>query len=321
MHTGIAFQSIDPQEADGIGYFIPMVVCQHFLDDIERHKRYTGFPTAGWASQSMENEDLRRALRVPKGESGVLVKSVAPTSDAARVLKKGDVVIALDGIPLSNSGTVPLSSGERISCGYLITSHFTHDTMGITILRSTGEGGERERIETSYTLPGMGENKLVQVHDARHGHRRQPEYICYGGLLFQSVSEPFLQSAFGRNFSLEAPVRLIDLYFRGVKTADRTEVVVLSQILSSRATQGYEDDDGNDVSILLRVNGVAVRNLRHLADLIDKSDESVEFVSFELDNEETIIISKSAVAKESQSILETHCIPAARSLGSRICTE
>lgn len=46
--VGVAFQGLAPTEAEAIGYIIPWVVVSHFLDDVERHGRYTGFCYAGF---------------------------------------------------------------------------------------------------------------------------------------------------------------------------------------------------------------------------------------------------------------------------------
>lgn len=46
--VGVAFQGLAPTEAEAIGYIIPWVVVSHFLDDVDRHGRYTGFCYAGF---------------------------------------------------------------------------------------------------------------------------------------------------------------------------------------------------------------------------------------------------------------------------------
>lgn len=309
---GIAFQSIDPSQADSVGYFIPYCIVQHFLDDIAYHKRYTGFPFAGFRWQRTENPFLRRAKQLSPSQSGVLVKWVAETSDASRVLRRGDIVTHIDGVSVSNSGTVPFRSGERIGLEFLITSKFSHDFLTVTFLR------DGEKHVESYQLSSMEDHRLVPVHDARHLVRRQPEYIVFGGLVFQTLSEPFLRAVYGQNWLLDAPVRLIDEYYRGTRTnAGKKEIVVLAQILATDSTSGYEQEDGNDIVILRKVNEKDVCSLRHLAQLIDSCPCESRDLCFELEGEDVIILDKSAADDELESILYTHCIPAARSL----CTE
>lgn len=308
--TGIAFQSVDPSQADSVGYFIPFCVVQHFLDDIETNQRYTGFPYSGFRSQRMENAHLRRALGLEPDASGILVKWVAETSDAARVLKKGDIVTHIDGISISNAGTVPFRYGERIGLEFLVTSKFAGDTVNVTFFR------DGIKCDANYKMPAMADHRLVPVHDANHLVRRQPEYVIYGGLVFQSLSEPYLRTVFGENWLYEAPVRLIEEYYRGTKTkAGRTEVVLLAQILATATTAGYEEENASDITIVNKINGVAINNLRHLATVIDSCDAHVTDLRFELDEDAIIIIDRMQAVKEEAHVLGIHCIPAPRSLG------
>lgn len=100
-----------------------MLIVQHFLRDVEMHDgKYTGFPDTGFRAQNMENVGLRRAFgRCDADRDGILVQAVDATSDASRVLKSGDIVIALDDVPVSYSGTVPFREqlGERIDLSFL----------------------------------------------------------------------------------------------------------------------------------------------------------------------------------------------------------
>lgn len=282
---------------------------QHFLEDIALNKKYTGFPYCGFRWQRMENTQLRRALGLNPDQSGVLVKWVAETSDAGRVLRRGDIVTHFDGISISNAGTVPFRSGERIGLDYMVTRKFTNDVIRVTFYR------DGKQHEAEYRLSGMGEHRLVPVHDARYLVRRQPEYLICGGLVFQILSEPYLRTVYGSNWVMDAPVRLIDQYTRGMKTmAGREEIVVLAQILAASTTVGYEEEGGNDVVILRKLNGKDVNSLRHLAQIIDACGDEIDFLHFELEGGGIVIIDRKAAVDEESKVLETNCIPAARSI-------
>lgn len=41
--------------------------------------------------------------------TGVLVSKINPLSDAHRVLKKDDIILAFDGVPIANDGTGNIS--------------------------------------------------------------------------------------------------------------------------------------------------------------------------------------------------------------------
>ncbi|KAF5207760.1 Protease do-like, partial [Thalictrum thalictroides] len=74
-------------DAENIGYVIPTTVVSHFLNDYEKNRRYTGFPSLGVLLQKLENPALRECLKVQSNE-GVLVRRIEPTSDAHNVLKE-----------------------------------------------------------------------------------------------------------------------------------------------------------------------------------------------------------------------------------------
>lgn len=44
--VGVAFQSLPAEDAENIGYVVPVDVVKHFLEDVERHGSYTGMH--GW---------------------------------------------------------------------------------------------------------------------------------------------------------------------------------------------------------------------------------------------------------------------------------
>lgn len=300
--VGIAFQSLDAAEAESVGYFIPNVVVEHFLDDIARNAAYTGFPCPGFSWQATENASLRASLSLPDDAGGVLVQRVDALGEAAGVLRKGDIVTHLDGYAVSRAGTVPFTLGERICFTYRVTGKFVGDRVRVRVLR------DRAEKEVVYALPRMGEARLVPVHDSR----RQPEYLIIGGLVFQSLSEPFLDSVYGASFLFDAPVHLIELYNHAQKKDDGVEeIVVLAQILSADVNEGYDDAGG--VTVLSRCNGERVLSLRHLAEIIDK--RGGKFLRFEHGQDEVIVLDRRAAEREAGDILDTHCIPHERSVG------
>jgi hypothetical protein len=60
------------QNAQNIGYLIPVEEIQLFLDDIADGV-YDGKPQTHDLIQTVENEALRKRLRLPKGINGVMV--------------------------------------------------------------------------------------------------------------------------------------------------------------------------------------------------------------------------------------------------------
>jgi hypothetical protein len=222
-------------------------------------------------------------------------------------MQRGDIVTAINSVPVSNAGTVPFTAqrkGERIDLSYLITSLFTNDTLSVSFFR---DGIRHSNVE--YKLSAMGSSRLVPNVDTPR------QYILHGGLVFLALSEAYLRAEFnGDQWMYEAPVSLINAYFYGRKAGDgRTEVVVLAHVLNSQSNAGYED---TRASSLHKINGRRVNSLAHVAELLDEFDldNEVKWLRFELDYEELIIIDKRVAQDEMSSVLSTHSIPAARCL-------
>ena len=58
--VGVAFQSLKDGQTENIGYIIPTEVVNHFLTDVKRQGRYSGFVELGLELQRCENPSLRR---------------------------------------------------------------------------------------------------------------------------------------------------------------------------------------------------------------------------------------------------------------------
>ncbi|CAJ1457956.1 unnamed protein product, partial [Effrenium voratum] len=131
--VGIAFQSMNADEAENIGYVIPSVVVTHFLKDLLKHGEYTGFPTLGVETQTMENAQLRQAFGMSDKQKGVLINRVLPTSAAAAVLKASDVLLAFDGEIIGNDGTVRFRKHERVLYSWLVAQKFFGEKAALTV--------------------------------------------------------------------------------------------------------------------------------------------------------------------------------------------
>lgn len=88
---------------------------------------------------------------------------------------------------------------------------------------------------------------------------------------------------------------------------------------------GYEDHRASEV---LKVNGHDVKNLAHLSELLysdsiganpSSSEASNNYVRFDLDRDNVILMERKACSDELQSILEMHAIPSPRLLAETGC--
>ncbi|KAG7531122.1 PDZ domain [Arabidopsis suecica] len=288
---GVAFQVYRSEETENIGYVIPTTVVSHFLTDYERNGKYTGYPCLGVLLQKLENPALRECLKVPTNE-GVLVRRVEPTSDASKVLKEGDVIVSFDDLHVGCEGTVPFRSSERIAFRYLISQKFAGDIAELGIIRA----GEHKKVQV-VLRPRV---HLVPYHI----DGGQPSYIIVAGLVFTPLSEPLIEEECEDTIGLKllTKARYSVARFRG------EQIVILSQVLANEVNIGYEDMNNQQV---LKFNGIPIRNIHHLAHLIDMCKD--KYLVFEFEDNYVAVLEREASNSASLCILKDYGIPSERS--------
>ncbi|KAF6257274.1 trypsin-like cysteine/serine peptidase domain-containing protein [Scenedesmus sp. NREL 46B-D3] len=252
--VGVAFQNLP--HADNIGYIIPLPVVRRFLSEVMRYGYYRGFCSLGIVFQTMDNPHLRRALGMAAQQSGVMINRIQPTTSTAQVLRKGDVLMEFDGVPIANDGTVHFRARERIFFTSLITLKPTGSTARVKVLR---DGSSLE-----YDLQLDPLQTLVPVHK----YDQLPSYFIYAGLVFVPLSQPYLHE-YGDDWMSNSPRRLVDKALNSLMQKPEQQIIVLSQVLVDDINTGYQQFQNLQV---LRVNGVEVLNLGHLKQLIRGAD-------------------------------------------------
>ncbi|XP_073140341.1 protease Do-like 2, chloroplastic isoform X1 [Henckelia pumila] len=288
---GVAFQVYRSDEAENIGYVIPSTVVSHFLEDYERNGKYTGFPSLGVLLQKLENPALRACLNVPSNE-GVLVRKVEPTSNASDVLKEGDVIVSFDDVSVGCEGTVPFRSTGRIAFRYLISQKFTGDVAELGIIR----GGKSMKVQVVL-------NSRVHLVPY-HIDGGQPSYLIVAGLVFTPLSEPLI----GEECEDSIGLKLLTKARYSMARFEGEQIVILSQVLANEVNIGYEDMSNEQV---LKLNGIGIRNIHHLAHLVDTCKD--KYLVFEFEDNFLVVLEREQALGSSTSILKGYGIPSGRS--------
>jgi hypothetical protein len=137
----------------------------------------------------------------------------------------------------------------------------------------------------------------------------KPEYVVTGGLVFQPLSVDYLQGWPER----ERPSHLQELLNKGKVSEDQNQIVILTNILASRCNAGY-GSGWIGAPILKAVNGSKVKDIKHLAILIDHAmqQDQDEFIVFTLSgylDDQIIVLKKSQVIAENSLIQAIYDIP------------
>lgn len=86
-------------------YIIPVPIIKHFISGVEEKGEYVGFCSLGVSCQPTENCYLQSYFRIKQDLTGVLVNKINPLSHAYTVLKKDDVILKFDGVPVASDGS------------------------------------------------------------------------------------------------------------------------------------------------------------------------------------------------------------------------
>ena len=291
--VGIAFEAMD--EAENVGYMIGASVVKHFLRDMEQGVN-DGFPDLGIVTQALESKAHRRSLSLsPRSHSGVLITGVAHGGSAHGILEEGDVLLMLDGKYIAADGSIRFRKGERIDMAHQVAKRHVGESMPVKVYRD----GEEQNFE----LPMKPPRFLV----AEDSYDVRPTYYLYGGLLFVPLSRDLLMT-WGSEWWQEAPSEIVSIYDNDIRSASRSEVVVLQKVLADRANQGYHDVE------MLVVDKVEGRNIRDLKELIRIVESAKgEFVRFQGSDGHMIVLKRERVEKRNRSILHRYGVPADRS--------
>ncbi|KAI9083867.1 hypothetical protein K1719_034125 [Acacia pycnantha] len=287
--VGVAFQNLSGSE--NIGYIIPEPVIKHFISGVEENGKYSGFCSLGLSCQPTENVQLRNHFHIRPDMTGVLVSKINPLSDAYKILKKDDVILAFDGVPIANDGTVPFRNRERITFDHLVSMKQPNEKAVVKVLRNG------EEHEFSIILRPL--QPLVPIHQ----FDKLPSYYIFAGLVFVPLTQPFLHE-FGEDWYNTSPRRLCERALRELPKKANQQLVILSQVLMDDINAGYERLAELQV---LKVNGTEVENLKHLCQLVENCRE--ESVRFDLDDDRVIALNYGLAKIATSRIMNRHRIP------------
>ncbi|CAN1217663.1 Protease Do-like 10, mitochondrial, partial [Linum perenne] len=276
-------------------YIIPVPIIRSFISSWEENGEYVGFCSLGLSCQPTENVQLRKHFGMSPGMTGVLVSKINPLSDAHKILKKDDILLAFDGVPIASDGTVPFRNRERIPFDYLISMKKPNETALLSVLR----GGQQH--EFKITVRPL--QPLVPVHQ----FDKLPSYYIFAGLVFVPLTQPFLHE-YGEDWYNDSPRQLCERALRELPNKAGQQLVILSQVLIDDINTGYER---LAVLQVKKVNGVEIENLKQLRKLVEECKE--EFVRFDLDEERVIVVSYECGKAATSRILKRHRIPSAMS--------
>jgi S1-C subfamily serine protease len=234
---------------------LPSPVIKAFLADLDDGD-YKGFPNLGIGFAQTLDETFREFTGIQDSEGGIFVRELAKGGSADKAgIKEGDVILSMAGQPIDSRGNYSHPNYGKLSFSHLVRGGATvGDTIKLDIIRDK----EPMTVEVELTRK-LSTDYLIDPYMFDRG----PKYLIFGGLIFQELTLPYLES-WGEDWTTRAPFKLVHANANPhpLEEEGREKLVFLSNVLKTPSTLGYEAV--NSV-IVTNVNGTFIKNIKDLA--------------------------------------------------------
>ena len=251
-----------------VATLLPAPIIEHFLKD-ESDGKYEGFPSLGIEIQQTLDEQFREYLGMKNGTKGAFISGVSKDASAEKIgVKKGDIILSINGLAVDSRGDYQDPQFGALSISHIVRGRsFVGDKVEMKVLRD----GKEETLNGTL-LRKQPSDYLVPPYIFDRG----PNYVMMGGLLFQELSQPYL-NAFGGDRQSGPVLRLSHIadHPEEYEKEGRKKLVFLSAVLPTPSVQGYERLGGQVVN---KVNGQSIKDLGDLADAFAKPVDGIHTV-------------------------------------------
>ncbi|MDZ4289796.1 MAG: PDZ domain-containing protein [Prosthecobacter sp.] len=238
-----------------VATLLPGLIIEHFLKDFA-DGQYDGFPSLGVEFQITLDDQFREYLGMKADQPGVYVSKVLKGASAEKAgVKEGDIMTAINGHRIDSRGDYQDAQFGAVSISHVVRGlAYVNDEVEIKVLRD----GKEVILKSHLTRKGP-DDYVVRPYLFDRG----PKYVLSGGLLFQELTRPYLNS-FGADQQGGPILRLARIVSNPdeVEKEGRKRVIFLSAILPTPSTQGYDRLSGQVVD---EINGKKITELADVA--------------------------------------------------------
>ncbi|MDH4121312.1 MAG: serine protease [Deltaproteobacteria bacterium] len=293
--VGVAFQT--NTQLSSVGFFIPVPVIRRFLDDIQ-DGTYHGFGEMGVVTSNLENPAYRQWLGLPSGRSGVVVDRVLPGSAAEKFVQPGDVVMAIEGDPVANDGTIAYH-GHRVNFSQRAEEMQAGERVTLTLWRK-----KREETVLFPLSPYADSERMRNQFD------HEPYYLIYAGLVFMPLDKEYL-ATYGNYWEQAGKNLLYHHFYKRVEKPDLpAQALVLTRVLPHPVNSAYRGMSG---SIVEEINGRKVNTLQEALAALENGRGAYTRIRL-AHSHALIFIDRDDAAQAHREILANYGIPSDRRL-------
>lgn len=289
--AGIVMQSYSPMNTESLGYMVPGPLIKHFFKDL-KDSDYDGFPALGLSTQNIENPAMRKKYKMDESMTGVVINHIYFNSPAKGDLQVDDIVMAIDGHPVADDGTVEFRPRERTFYSYYIEMHQMKEKVTLKILRK----GKVKNF--SFTLNNE-KSDLMLVRNMPENSL--PRYLIFGGIVITPLTKDLVQQ-WGRGWRHRVDEELL-YELSNWPSEEKKEVVVALKVLAADLNRGYHKINNWVIS---EVNGRKFADFDEFIEILSRIKEP--FIEFKNRKGFRIIIDRLKAEKDKESILKTYRI-------------
>ena len=268
--VGVAFQGFRGDVAQNVGYMIPTPVIRRFLRDVE-DGQYDHYVDIAIRWMPLENPAMRKYLGRPNDGRGVVVTDIFSEGSSDGYLRKGDVLLSIDGHPIESDGSVRLE-GKPVQLEEIVERKFAGDEVKLEVWRE----GKTEVVQVPLKPADM-----FSMYEILY--EPPPRYVLYGGLVFQPLTANLMAVlAGGADLRLKQAYTMFatDQIYR-----ETPEPVILSGVLPDSSNVYLRGLAGQ---IVKEINGKKIRTLADVEPALAANGERA-VIRFEGDSRPAVL--------------------------------
>ncbi|SBT30500.1 serine protease DegP, putative (DegP) [Plasmodium ovale wallikeri] len=243
-NTGVLVTEVDVNQ---MGYpkslpgkILPDNFCRYIAETGERRENTEDGNTGG-----EEKGNLNDISKV--------VTSHATGGEECYGVRVNDVLLSIEDKYVNSDGTTVLREDESVEFQYLFNEKFVGDLCLVKVVRNGSIKIVAVRLsKVAYLIP-------------QHNWDKKNSFFVYGGIVFTTLTKSLYTDV-----EIENPEIYRLIQYNPFKRKKHDEIVILKNILPSKLTIGYNYTD----CIVLKVNNITVRNMKHLIGLLQGEGET-----------------------------------------------
>lgn len=263
-------------------------------------------PVLGVKFTLLNDPAFCRYLKLDPAAGGLYISDVLYGGVAAEMgIAAGDVLLAIDDMPLDNMGRCRHAIYGMLDAAAVIRGH---KPVGESMKLTISHHGDKKDVTVA-----LNRNAYDYMLMKREADDARPRYILWGGMLFQPITQNYLQSLAAKaNGDLPKEYQELDAREEEFRARGCRELIGLNMIIPTEATLGYEE---LRFCVVEAVNGKPVPDMETFASLLDE-DTPDGITHLRLNKTPYNIYLDRAMVNQVDEMLRARMMPQLRYLGT-----